>query len=393
VGLIDRIRRGPAQSNSLAALLNASETSPRSFTGVAVTEQSALRIAAVYAAVRVLSEAVASLPFPIYRQDGRSRLPVRQDPRWRLLNDTPNPEQTAFDFWAGIVTHVNLWGNGYAYVEPALDGSVAALWHLPPDRTRPVRLADGSLRYTVRPLDGSETFQLHPEDILHIRALSLDGDLGLSPIALARQTLGVALAAEEYEGRLFANDASPGIVIEWPGKLTGTQHAEFMRRWNAGHRGLERKHLLGVLTGGAKLSRAAIPPRDAEFLELRKLSVREIARIFRVPPYLLADLEPGAVSYASVEQQSLDFDTHSLRPLLVRIEQAVRLRLFDSWSDHQASLYPEFKVDGLLRGDTKTRYHGYALGRQWGWLSVNDIRELENQPGIGPLGDQYHRRP
>jgi HK97 family phage portal protein len=356
--------------------------------GVNVSAESSLRIAAVYSAVRVIAEAVAGLPFPVYRRDGRSRLRVPDDARWGLLNRCPNPEMTAFELWALATTHLQLWGNAYLALDRGAGLDDVALWPLDPRRTRPERdKRSNALRYLTRDVNGDEVV-IRPTDVIHVKALAVAGDVGLSPIQLARQTLGAAVAAEEFGARFFANDARPGTVVVWQGKMDDEQQAAFRQKWEARHKGVSRSSLLGILTGGADVKTIGIPPGDAQFVESRKLSVREIARIFRVPPYMLADLEAGTVSYASVEQQAIDFVVHSLRPWLVRIEQAVAARLFASPADRRAGLYPQFNVAGLLRGDTKTRFEAYAVARQWGWLSVNDVRELEDLPSI-PGGDVY----
>jgi HK97 family phage portal protein len=233
-----------------------------------------------------------------------------------------------------------------------------------------------------------EEIPLPPGDVIHLKALTgSDPDLGLSPIRVARETLAAAIAAEEYGARFFSNDARPGLVVRWPGAMDEHQQRQFKLQWDSGHRGVQRSHLVGVLTAGAEIEQVGLAPEDAQLVELRRFSVEEICRIFRVPPYLLADLQPGSVSYASVEQQSIDFVVHSLRPWLVRLEQELTRKLFTTL-ERRRGLYVQFVVDGLLRGDTASRYRAYDTGRRGGWLSANDIRELEDMPIIEG-GDTY----
>jgi HK97 family phage portal protein len=356
--------------------------------GVHVTPLSSLGITAVYASVRLLAESVAGLPVPVYRRDGRSRVRVHDDPRWPLLNRRPNPEMTAFELWSLVVAHANLWGNAFLAIDRGSELEDVALWPLDPRRTRPERdKRTNALSYVTRLPNGEEAV-IRPADVIHVKALATAGDVGLSPIATARQSLGLTVAAEEFGARYFANDARPGVVVTWPGRMDNDQEQAFRQKWESRHRGVKRSNLLGILTGNADVKTVGIPAKDAEFIATRKYGVREIARIFRVPPYMLADLEPGSVSYASVEQQAIDFAVHSLRPWLVRIEQALAVKLFTSPADRRAGLYPEFLVDGLLRGDAKTRYEAFAIGVQNGWLSRADVREIENLPERPGL-DEY----
>lgn len=354
--------------------------------GIPVTPRRSLRIIAVYACVRVLAEAVASLPFPIYSRDQRSRVTMRDDPRWRLLNEQPNPEMTAFELWETIVGHLLLWGEAFCYRELDGAGETVALWPLLPNQTRVVRAPSGARTFQTY-LPGFGPAPLADEEVLYVRAFGT-GETPLSPIMLAREALGVSIAAEQYGGRFFANDARPGGLIEVAGSMDDDAFREFKARWQSGHQGLKRSHLVGVLTNGATWKDVGLPPGDAQFIETRKFGVREIARLFRVPPHMIGDLE-GTVTHASIEQQAIDFVVHSLRPWLVRIEQAVKRSLFSGPRDVAAHLYPEFKVDGLMRGDLLSRFQAYAIGRQNGWLSSNDILELENRPGLGADGDIY----
>jgi HK97 family phage portal protein len=295
-------------------------------------------------------------------------------------------------FWTTIIGHANLWGNGYAVKQTNSRGEVVALWPLDPRSTAPVRLGDGTLQYATATGNG-ERLNFEPWEVVHIRAFGT-GDVGISPIGVARQAIGEQLAAEEYAGRFWQNDARPGGVVEYSKKLNDADHAEALRRWRSAHEGVKRAHMVAILDNGAQWKDVGIPMGDAQFLETRKFGVRQIATLYRVPPHKIGDLE-GTTTHATIEQQALDFIVDSLRPWAVRIEQAVRRSLFFVYdangkitNDGLERIYPEFLLDGLARGDMKSRYEGYAIGRQWGWLSTNDILEMENRETVED-GDVY----
>lgn len=359
-----------------------------SWAGPSVTEDSALKMVAVYASVRVLAEGVGSLPFHLYARQGSSRVRISDDPRARLLDEEPNPEMTAMELWEAVMGHMNLWGNAYLYreISPST-GLTTALWPLRPDMTYPSRrLEDNRLFYVTHLYNGEQRILL-PDELIHLRAFGTTGDLGISPIGVARNAIGTALAADEYAGRFFANDARPGGIIGFEKNLTDDQLKEVINKWKASHQGLSRSHLTGILTNGAKWQDVGMPPADAQFLETRQYEVREIARLFRVPPFLIADLE-GSSQYKSIEEQSLNFVQYSLRPWLTRIEQQVKRTVFGSEIDRGRGLYPEFKADALLRGSTKERYEAYKLALEGGWMNRAEIRELENLPFVAGL-DTY----
>jgi HK97 family phage portal protein len=352
--------------------------------GRVVSPDSALASIAVYACVRVLAESIASLPVHVYRRDGRSRLRVEDD-REFLLSQEPNPYMSAFTFWETVVGHALLWGNAYVLRTYDGEGRADGLWPLNPRQTAPYRTEQGELFYGS--LIAGETVAFDATDVMHVRAFGT-GDLGISPIGVARQAIGESLAAEEYAGRFWANSARPGGVIQYDAKLTDDQHKAAVRRWKAAHEGVRRSNLVAILDNGAEWKDVGIPGKDAEFLDTRKWLPRQIASLYRVPPHMIADLE-GTVTFASIEQQSLDFVVHSLRPWIVRLEQALGRVVFRSLADRRLGIYPRFEVDGLLRGDAAGRWKAYAIARQIGAMSSNEIRALEDMPGIGSEGDDY----
>lgn len=365
--------------------------------GVTVTPEKALGYIPFYAGVRYLAESVGSLPMPVRRQEGRSRIrvSVAEDRREFLLNDEPNPFQTAMTWRETMMGHANAWGNGYSYVEFDSGGVAKAIWPLDPRSTAPYRAPDGSLWFGMWTPEG--TVALHSREVIHLKAFGVTGDVGISPVGVARQMIGEQLAAEDYAGRFWQNDASPGGVIQYAGKLKEDDHREAVRRWNAMHQGTRRKHLMAILDNGATYQSVGMPLKDAQFLEARKFGYRQSASVLRIPPHKIGDLE-GNVTFASIDAQELSAVIDSLRPWCVRFEQAVKRVLFPTWvnlergelaPDGRAGTYAQFNLAALLRGDIATRSAFYAMGRQWGWFSINDIRELEDMPDIGPDGDVY----
>ncbi len=367
-------------------LFGGAETS----SGVQVTEQGALQATAVFACVRILAETVASLPLILYERlanGGKAR--AQGYPLYTLLHDAPNPEMTSLELRETLMGHLGTWGNAYAEIEADSNGAVLALWPLRPDRMTVERVGF-DLVYTYRltraDSQGRISVPLRADQVLHIRGLGFDGIMGYSPIGLARQAVGLSLATEKFGSAFFGNGARPGGVLEHPGKLSDTAFKNLRRTIEERHGGIERAMRLMILEEGMKYSQIGIPPEDAQFLETRKFQVTEIARLYRVPPHMLGDLDRA--TFSNVEQQSIDFVIHTIRPWLVRWEQAIAQRLL--LPRERSRYFAEFLVEGLLRGDTASRYQAYAIGRQWGWLSADDIRERENMnPLPGGQGAMY----
>ena len=363
---------------------NTAGSSYRFFTGGStagknVTERSAMQMTAVYSCVRVLSEAVAGLPLHVYkyRSDGGKEKAL-DNPLYFLLHDEPNPEMTSFVFRETLMTHLLLWGNAYAQIIRNGKGEVVALYPLMPNRMTVDRDENGRLYYKYyRGNDeairnkGYEVI-LSPYDVLHIPGLGFDGLVGYSPIAMAKNAIGLAIATEEYGAKFFANGAAPSGVLEHPGTLKNPDKVR--ESWNATFGGSHNANKVAVLEEGMKYTPISISPEQAQFLETRKFQINEIARIFRVPPHMVGDLEKS--SFSNIEQQSLEFVKYTLEPWLVRWEQSM-VRSLLSPSEKQ-EYFIKFNVDGLLRGDYASRMSGYATARQNGWMSANDIRELEN---------------
>lgn len=354
-----------------------------SSSGKAVTERSAMQMTAVYSCVRILSEAVAGLPLHFYRytDDGGKEKAI-DHPLYNLLHDEPNPEMTSFIFRETLMTHLLLWGNAYAQIIRNGKNEIIALYPLMPNKMEVSRDKSGQLYYTyvtqpeeAHTMKGTVVY-LRPSEVLHIPGLGFDGLVGYSPIAMAKNAIGMAVACEEYGAKFFANGAAPGGVLEHPGTIKDPQRVR--ESWQSTFGGSGNSNKVAVLEEGMKYTPIGISPEQAQFLETRKFQINEIARIFRVPPHMVGDLEKS--SFSNIEQQSLEFVKYTLDPWIVRWEQSIRRALLSS--EEKKKYFVKFNLEGLLRGDYQSRMNGYAIGRQNGWMSANDIRELENQDRI-----------
>lgn len=347
--------------------------------GATVNETTALNATTVFSAVDILSRTLASLPLPVYhRLPGGGKERASDHGLYELLHDQANPLMTSFEFRQALMGHLALRGNAYAEIERDENGQVVALWPLRPEHMA----VEGSIRsprYIYHLPDGSRAM-LSQDRIMHIRGLSTEGLIGYSPIRMAREAIGLALATQEYGARFFGNGSRPGGVLQHPGKLTKEGADRLRTSWEEMHRGLSESHRVAILEEGMAWQQIGIPPEDAQFLETRKFQVAEIARVFHVPPHMLADLDRS--TFSNIEHQGIEFVVHTMRPWLVCWEQAIRRDLFAP--GERRTYFAEFLVDGLLRGDIQSRYQAYAVGRQNGWLSADDIRDLEN---MNPLPD------
>ena len=350
-----------------------------STSGKTVTERSAMQMTAVYSCVRILAEAIAGLPLHVYRYNSDGGKTMALDhPLYRLLHDEPNPEMSSFVFRETLMTHLLLWGNAYAQIIRNGKNEIVALYPLMPNKMSVDRDESGHLYYTY--YRGSDeaiknkefAVTLQPSDVLHIPGLGFDGLVGYSPIAMAKNAIGMAITCEEYGAKFFANGAAPGGVLEHPGTIKDPQRVR--ESWQSTFGGSGNANKIAVLEEGMKYTPIGISPEQAQFLETRKFQINEIARIFRVPPHMVGDLEKS--SFSNIEQQSLEFVKYTLDPWVIRWEQSIQRSLLSR--DEKAVYFVKFNLEGLLRGDYQSRMNGYAIGRQNGWMSANDIRELEN---------------
>lgn len=352
--------------------------------GKSVTVQSAIQLSTVYACVRVISETVASLPLSVYEAEKDGNKKALDHPLYRLLHDEPNSEMTSFVFREVMLAHLLLYGNSYSQIIRSGKNSVVGLYPLLPDHMDVDRDSKGNLTYTYTTSDG-KTVVIKPRDILHIPGLGFDGVMGYSPIALEKNAIGLGIASEEYGSKFFSNGARPSGILTHPNTVKNPK--ALRESWNSAYGGSANSNRVAILEEGMKFEPIAIPNNEAQFLETRKFQVDEICRIFRVPPHLVCDLEHA--TFSNIEHMSIDFAVHTIRPWLVRIEQAMNRALFPE--QEKGRFFVQFNIDGLMRGDYKSRMEGYAIARQNGWMSANDIRELENQNPIPASegGDAY----
>ena len=347
--------------------------------GKNVSEETAIQIAAVYACVRVIAETIASLPLHVYEADGKGGSRVAEKhPLEYLLYASPNEEMTSFVWREQMMTQVLLHGNSYSQIVRDGMTKILSIYPLISTDMTVDRDEGGALRYEYETSDG-DSILLDRAEVLHIPGLGFDGVMGYSPIALEKTALGLALAAEEYGSKVFSNGATPSGVLMHPNRPKDMESVR--SSWNRAYGGSANAGKVAILTEGMKFERIAMPNNEAQFLETRKFQVSEICRIFRVPPHMVGDLEHA--TFSNIEHQSISFAVHTIRPWLVRIEQAMNKALFSE--QERGKYFVHFNMDGLMRGDYKSRMEGYAIGRQNGWLSADDIRDLEN---MNPIGEE-----
>lgn len=357
-----------------------------SSTDIVVTEQNAMQVSAVFACVRIISETVASLPLNVYERldnGGKTRAPTH--PLNAVLHNFGNDEMTAFTVRELLQTHLCLYGNAFAEIEYDASGRIRGLWPLRPDRVTPFRTQDGPLAFKMVLPNGQQVI-MPKERVFNIVGFGGDGIKGASVLQMARESIALSIATEKYGAKFFGNGARPGGVLEHPSVMSQDAQDRLRSSWNEMHSGLDRAHRIAILEEGMTYKSIGLPPEDSQFLQTRKFQIAEIARIFRVPPHLIGDLERA--TFSNIEHSSIDFVVHCIRPWLVRWEQSIQQQLFTPRDRER--YFSEFLVDGLLRGDIKSRYEAYAIGRQNGWLSADDIRRFENQdPLPGSSGDIY----
>jgi len=354
--------------------------------GKRVSQDTALELIAVHACVTLISDAIASLPVDAIAPDGAARHPLDRQPRW--IAD-PNPELDGFGLLEALVTSQLLDGNAYAEVIVDRVGRAVEIWPLNPravldvrhDNARrkvfDVQLTDG------RVITGAPAYRRGgPSGVLHVPAHRQAGQLkGASPIGRARQAIGLGLVTEEYGARFFGQGSHPGGIIELEGKASETVVQRLKDNWEDHHSKPGKFHRPGVLSDGAKWKQMTVAPNEAQFLETRRFQLNEIARLYRVPPHLIADVERSTSWGTGIEEQAIGFVVYTLRPWITRLERALTELI-------PGSGFVRFNVEGLLRGNTKARFDAYAVARQWGWLSANDIRAYED---LDPItgGDTY----
>lgn len=352
--------------------------------GVLVTQENSTRLSAFWRGVRLLSETLASVPLCLYeRQDPRGRRKATEHPLFRLLHDEPNPDMTSFFMRECMQAQLVTVGDGYGAIRRDRGGRTREIWPLRSSQVQPQRNGAGRLAYMVTLTNGTRE-EWGPGDILHMPGLSFDGLHGKSVLSAARDVIGTGVAVQDYGATFFRSGARPPGVVETQMPTINPDNKKNLEEtWLSG-RG-EDWHKVAFLPKGMKYTAAGIPPNDAQWLESRKFTVPEIARVLGVPPHLLYDLDRA--TFSNIEMQSLEFVIYTMRQYFVRWEQELNRKLLTP--EERLRYYFEFNADGLMRGDAAARTTFYQAGRQWGYLSANDIRALENQPDIGPGGDVY----
>ena len=364
----------------------------RANSGEQVDEKSAMQIATVYACVRLLAESVAQLPLHLYRvtdHDGQEK--AQDHPLYKILYREPNPEMTRFSYIEAVMTHLLLWGNSYSQIIRDGKNNVLGLYPLLPENVEIDRTESGELFYIYHaytnevPGEKNKDVIFQRDEVLHIPGLSFNGLVGFSPIAMMKNALGTTMAVEKYGSAFFKNGAQPAGVLEHPGVLKDPQ--KIRDNWTRAYGGPGNAHKVAVLEEGMQYKPISLPPEDSQFLSTREFGVEEICRIFRVPPHLVQDLKRS--TFNNIEHQGISFVQYTLMPWLARIEQAIVKDLL--MEDEKELFFPKFNVDGLLRGDYKSRMDGYSIGISTGIISPNEARRKENMPPLSEEeGGDFH---
>jgi HK97 family phage portal protein len=346
-------------------------------TGIAVTEDSAMRLSAVFGAVRVISETIASLPWEVKQDAGDSTRSASAHPINKLIHH-PNGMMTDFNFREVCQAHLCLHGNAFIAIRRNEAGQPVKLIPVHPDRVE-VKVYKDEKFYTID--QGKETFD--DTEMIHILGLSFDGIIGKSVIEAARESIGLGLAADQFGGSFFGNGANVSAILTHPGRLSDEAYKRLMASWARRYSGLDNAHKTAILEEGMNLQKVSISPQESQFLETRKFGVEDIARFFRIPLAYLGSLENSSTR-ANIEEQGIQFQRNTVLPWVKRWEAEFNRKLFPGQEDY----FIRMNMDGLLRGDISSRYSSYAVARQWGWLSVNDIRKHESLEPIDG-GDIY----
>lgn len=354
--------------------------------GIEVSASNAMKLSTVLSCSRVLSESFACLPIHLYKKVSKGK--HEKDTRHylaNLLKNKPNKWQTGFEFWEMVILHLIQAGNFYAQKITSFDGStITELIPLDPQRMKVIKLNTGFLVYEYRLLNGNAVF-LPQNEVFHIKGMSTDGITGMSLIKWASETMGAAIAAKKYGAKFFNNDATPGVVLQHPAKLSDPVYARLQRSWENAHRGADNAHKVAILEEGITANKIGISPEDAQLLSTNQYLREELCGIYRVPLWLIQVIESGGD--IDLESRGTTFVRWSLMPWVKRIEAAIESRLMSE--EESSGRYVEFNLDGLMRGDLESRYKAYAIGRQWGWLSPDRICEKENMEPIGEGGDVF----
>lgn len=348
-----------------------------------VRPQRAVQTSAVYACVRILAETLAAIPLHVYKKtNDRDVVKADNFSLYSILHDTPNSYQTSFTFREALQAQAALWGNGYAEIQrDVMTDAIIALHPLPAGDVQPKLVRTGN---DIRKVYQIGDVVLEDRDVLHIPALGWNGVAGVSPIALHRASITLSLNSEEFGANFYKNGTRLSGVLEHPGKVSNEAAARLRNSWQDTYAGKANAGKVAVLEEGMKFNAMSMPLADAQFIENRKFQINDIARIFRIPPHMIGDLDRA--TFSNIEQQSIEFVQHTMIPWLVRWEQEINRKLFTP--AQRKKMFVKFDVNSLMRGDMKSRFDAYAIARNWGWMSANDVRDAEDMNSIDG-GDLY----
>ena len=357
--------------------------------GVVVSNETALNFSAVFCAVNIIAGSIASLPLHVYRRVGEgSKEPYRDHSLYDLLHNQPNSEMTSYVFREILQQHCLLMGNAYAEIIPDRLGRPAELWPVNPGAVNVRRDEKNMIVYEIDE-GGGEKRLVPAERMFHMPGLGFDGRVGYSVLAKARETFGLGLAMEEFQARFYGQGTNIGSVLEHPGRLSPEAHERLVKDLQEKRGGLTQAHKSMVLEEGMKFVKTGMPLEDAQFLESRVFQIGEIARWFNLPPHKLKEL--SRATYSNIEQQQIEFLQDSIRPWAVRWEQHISWKLLRQ--GERRVVFAEFNLDGLQRGDTKSRMEAYAALRNVGAINADEIRAKENMNPIGDLAGEMYWRP
>jgi HK97 family phage portal protein len=341
--------------------------------GVAVSPDTAMGIAAVFSCVRVRAETVGMLPLHLYRREGRNKAIARDQEWYGILTRRPNPWQTASDFRQMMQSHVDLRGNAYAYKQYNRDGSPKALIPMHPDRMDVKQLPSGEVIYKYLEAGKANPTTYYADEVFHIKGLSAGGVVGMSVVGVLRETLGGAVATQQFANRLWSQGALMRGILTTEKKLGPEGRKRLRESFEDAAVGASNQHRTPVFEEGLTFQSLSLLPEDAQFLETRKFSRAEIAGAFRVPAHMINDLEKA--TFSNIEELGLEFVKYNMMPAFVMWEQAIGAQLI---GEDEPDVYAKIEVNGLLRGDAKSRAEFYTSGITSGWLTRNEPREWED---------------
>jgi len=359
----------------------------KSYSEETITPEGSLAVSAVLAAITILAQDISSLPLILYARRGRDKYRAYDHPYYRLMHDAPNPEHSSQVFRELMMGHLLGWGNFYGQLIFDRKGVVQEIWPLRPDRMLVTR-KDGKKLYQYRTSDGKPIVFMKDE-ILHIPGFGFDGLVGYSLIALAKNAIGLSMAAEKFGSKFFSNGARAGVGLKHPKTLSDPAYKRLQDTWNEQHQGTDNAHKVAILEEGMDIVTMGVPPEEAQFLETRKFQVAEIARIFRVPPHMIGDVERSTSWGSGIDSQEQGYVNHTLRPWTVKTEQGLDQQLLLE-SDRATGMYFEHLYDALLRGDIQTRYEAYVKAINNGFMTPNEVRLRENMNTYAG-GDEFRQ--